>query len=350
LLRMGRRVRSRRVLDGCGELVGGRSVLFIAATFWGSSWYRCHTPGMELKRRGYDVVLSDRPTEQQVREADVIVFERIWWPEAVQMAESVRARGGRAVFDLDDDYWAIPKMNPAHESWNVERLRDMVAVMRACDLATAPTKTLAERVGTFVDRVRVLPNMLPGEHWPEQPPSHHVGNGRPLVVGWAGSAGHVADFSVVRGVATHLLERYPEVELHLLGAGKGWIEPHPRIRLIDTVPIERYPQALEGFDIGIAQIEDNRFNCSKSDLKFVEYGMIGLPVVASKVGPYVECIKHRENGLLASSSKDWLKSLSALVSDAELRDSLGRASRAYAEKRLIADNVQRWERAYGLTD
>jgi glycosyltransferase involved in cell wall biosynthesis len=312
------------------------------------AWYRCHTPGMALKRAGYEVLLTDQPSDKDIELSDVLVLERLWQPALVDAVKQIRSNGTFVVFDLDDDYWSIPALNPVSEIWDTQRLRGLTDVMRSCDLVTVPTKALADQVRKFVDRVRVLPNMLPEEYWPAVPPARQPRGDGPLVVGWAGSSSHVADFSVVRSIAIDLLERHPEVELHLAGAQPDWIEPHDRIRFIDSVSIEEYPNILAGFDIGIAPLEDTRFNRSKSDLKFLEYGMIGLPVVASKVGPYPDCIRHGENGLLASSPKDWLKHLTALVEDASLRERLGCASRENAERRLMGDHTAKWESAYGL--
>ncbi len=76
--------------------------------------------------------------------------------------------------------------------------------------------------------------------------------------------------------------------------------------------------------------------------------MVGLPVVASHVAPYARSIKHGENGYLAKNAKDWLKYLRLLITDYETRARIAAEARAFAETRLISDNVDRWVKAYGL--
>ena len=77
--------------------------------------------------------------------------------------------------------------------------------------------------------------------------------------------------------------------------------------------------------------------------------MIGLPIVASRVAPYERSLKHGETGFFARNPKDWLKHLSNLIENPELRVRLATNARAWAETRTIDRNTGLWERAYGLT-
>ena len=245
--------------------------------------------------------------------------------------------------------YGISIQNPGHEYWNRP---DVKRTARACvceaKLVTTPTQALAERIRTMNPRVKVLPNMLPTDGWDYPKPKAQRED--KVVLGWAGSSSHGGDFRVIDGVVQQLLDRYPHVEFALVG-GPPVIElaRHERIRPVESTDIKGYPQLIEEFDIGLIPLADTVFNKSKSDLKFVEFSMLGIPSVVSKLEPYLRTVRHGENGFLAMNPKDWLKHLTRLIEDTELRRRVGARAQEYARTRTIDRAIERWERAYGLT-
>ena len=81
-------------------------------------------------------------------------------------------------------------------------------------------------------------------------------------------------------------------------------------------------------DIALAPLEMNNVFCrAKSEIKFVEAGALGLPVVASNIDPYRDSMSEGRNGFLASDEKGWTQALTALIQDSQLRTELGEAAR-----------------------
>jgi glycosyltransferase involved in cell wall biosynthesis len=324
-------------------------ILYVVEDMWGCAWYRAHVPGTELMRRGHEVVLHDRIHGPSLEMSDVVIFQRPSLPNSIKAVEYARNAGKLVVVDIDDDLWNIHTSNPAFASWNgtgcLEVLQDC---MSAANLVTVATQDLVSVARPINPNVRVIPNMLPAEHWPSER-VRRDGKER-LVVGWAGSPSHAIDLVELTGTVETLLESYPHVEVAIAGMRNVPFKPHKRLRFIDPVMIEQYPSILAQFDIGMIPLADGRFNRCKSDLKFLEYSMIGIPSVASKVGPYEGSVEHGVNGFLARNAKDWLKHLRRLVEDAALRDSIGQAAREFAERRTIQDNIGLWEKAFRLSD
>jgi glycosyltransferase involved in cell wall biosynthesis len=54
---------------------------------------------------------------------------------------------------------------------------------------------------------------------------------------------------------------------------------------------------------------------------------LAIPTIMSPVGVNQEIISHGENGLLASSTEEWINSIENLVNDKSLREKLGEAGR-----------------------
>ncbi len=323
-----------------------KSILMVVEQFWGCAWYRCHAPGLELRRRGHEVILSDRiPGPPEL--FDILVLQRPTVPMSLQAIERAKVAGRKVIIDMDDDLWNLHPTNPAYDDWNdpgtIGRLEWAI---RAADVVTTATPHLAGRLKGFNDNVRVVPNMLPGEHWP--PERKRPDRGGVVRIGWAGSPSHDIDMPILSGTVEQLLHEFDNVEVMMVGMEEFPFAPHPRLLTKDRVNIEGYAELLDEFDIGLAPLVDNTFNRAKSDLKFVEYAMIGIPTVASKVSSYENTIEPGVTGFLARNPKDWLKHLRRLVQDAELRERMGVAARAYAETRTVDKNIGNWEKAYGL--
>ena len=119
-------------------------------------------------------------------------------------------------------------------------------------------------------------------------------------------------------------------------------EVHP------MVPFHEYPNQLArlNFDIGIAPLADNSFNRCKSHLKALEYGMLGVPVVAADLEPYRDCpVTHA----LSDQAEDWTEKLMMLVNDRELRAIEGQRLRQWVmENHLLQHRRQDWGIAMGL--
>lgn len=325
------------------------SVFYCVNDYWACGWYRCYVPGVALKQLGYRVLLDEKVTAQDIANHDVIVVQTPPTPQHLGVIRATNEAGKLSVLEMDDDIWHISPLNPTHRHWSRPEVR---ANVRACveeaQVVTTPTHALAELFRTMNPNVKVLPNMLPAQGWDYPTPKAQRED--KVVIGWAGSMSHSGDLRVVDGIVQQLLDRYPQAEFIMAGGLKPEeLAGHDRISYLKATDIQAYPGTLEKFDIGLIPLADTAFNRSKSDLKFVEYSMLGIPSVASKLEPYLRSVKHGENGFLASSPKDWLKHLTRLVEDIELRRGIGARAQEFARTRTIDQAIDKWEKAYGLT-
>jgi glycosyltransferase involved in cell wall biosynthesis len=74
-------------------------------------------------------------------------------------------------------------------------------------------------------------------------------------------------------------------------------------------------------DIAVAPLEDNWFNQCKSNLRLLEYGAMGWPVVCSDVFPYQSyeppVIRCKNN------AEEWVRSISELIDNDSKRVKMG---------------------------
>ncbi len=320
-------------------------IVFVAERYDACSWYRAHVPGVELRKLGYDVSLVLARDWALTDQSDALVFERTSGREALEDLKRYKEAGKRVVYDIDDNVWNLNPANPAFPYFERESIRRNIAEsLRLADVVTVTTPELAEIVAKYNRSILVIPNYLPDEHW-----NLKRDISAKLTIGWAGGNSHWNDLKLIAGVVEQILEDFSDIEIALAGMREYPFADHPRIRKLKTVKLEEYPALLANFDIALAPLTDDSFNACKSDLKFLEYAALGLPVVASKVPAYEHSIVHGENGFLARNQKDWLKYLRRLIADEGLRESIGRAARSFAESRFISKNIGLWIEALGLS-
>jgi glycosyltransferase involved in cell wall biosynthesis len=322
-----------------------KRIFYYISAWWATEWYRCLVPGRELQKRGYEVALDDNLPEIAKVESDVIVFCRQATAQAYREIYNANKNGILTVFDLDENVWQLDPDSIPYKFWHDEdHLRILERCLSISQVITTPTIALAKILRRFNPNVYVIPNMLPAEEWRVRRSSRR----KKVVIGWAGSESHFKNLTILQSILPQILEEFPHVEVHLAGMWRYPFPPHKRIKALQAVEMKEYPKLLAKFDIALAPLLDSQFNRARSDLKYLEYAAVGLPVIASKVEPFTRAIKHGENGFLASSPKDWLKILRRLITQPDLRKKIGQQAKKFAAARTIEKNVFLWEEVYSL--
>jgi glycosyltransferase involved in cell wall biosynthesis len=114
------------------------------------------------------------------------------------------------------------------------------------------------------------------------------------------------------------------------------------------VPFDRYPAALRALnlDLAIAPLADHAFNRCKSHLKILEYGILGLPVIAADLEPYQRCPVPRA----APDDVDaWVAAIRGLLGSPDARAELGRALQQWVLKHHMTEHRRSaWMAALGM--
>jgi glycosyltransferase involved in cell wall biosynthesis len=322
----------------------------------GCAWYRMQVPLLELGRHGWDVTYEDagdkfHPPSVTLRDLeghDVVVAQR--WNKHDGLSVWRRASlFAKTVYELDDDLWNITPDNwNAYKMYGDPQIRDAVEhAAGTADLVTVSTEPLAGVLRQFSDNVVVLPNHLPG--WVLDLPVRPQRD-RPRV-GWMGGASHGVDIGQVAQPVRRFLKRFPGWDFVTGGTDyrptikaapdrmyyKPWIQ-------VNEEP-DRYYTGID-FDIGLCPLWPTTFSNSKSALKAIEYGARGIPSICSDSPAYRPVITHGVNGFLVKQEHEWLKYLSELARDDDLRRDMGKAAQAMAARYVIEDGWRLWETAY----
>jgi glycosyltransferase involved in cell wall biosynthesis len=131
-----------------------------------------------------------------------------------------------------------------------------------------------------------------------------------------GTRTHDRDFSIVVPVLGRLLERHKDLTVRLVGPIDVGLS-HARVKRLERVTFDKYPQLVRDSHIMIAPLEDTPFNQCKSAIKAIEGGMMNVPIVASRVGDYANI---DVLGLLhAGSTEEWESQLEFALEPANHR-------------------------------
>lgn len=234
--------------------------------------------------------------------------------------------GARVVLDLDDDIDNVDPSHPEYEGLQ-ERLGMRIRMVKMADHIIVATQEIKDSIKHLNPYCTVIPNSIDPAIW--KYPNKLKNDGK-IRIGWMASGSHFVDSPIVETILTELIQEYPNVEFHAAGMirasvkGDRWFH-HPGTVAYDTFP--KFYASL-GIDIAIAPLVDNPFNRAKSNIKFLEAAMLGIPMVASDVKPYQD-IEHGKTGYLASSPSQFKKYLKWLIENEEKRREIGNNAKQY---------------------
>jgi glycosyltransferase involved in cell wall biosynthesis len=306
--------------------------------------YRALEPMRAMERRGHEVVwpptLKGNADGRRLAGCDVVhVYRRV--NERPVLVELVR-NGVPIVYDNDDDLTTVPKESPEYRQMGGLRGRAAfvasIKVARMAHTCTTTTEHLAETYrAAGVKRVEVIGNYLSRDL--RRPTNRHPG----IVIGWVAGLDHRADAARI-GVAEALeriLTRHDDVRVECIGVNLGLSQRYRHDIDVDFVDL---PARIGGWDVGIAPLADIPFNHARSDIKLKEYAALGVPWLASPVGPYVGLGEEQGGRLVPDDG--WFEALDRLVSNRRDRKRLAKKAKKWAKSQTIDAVADRWESVF----
>jgi glycosyltransferase involved in cell wall biosynthesis len=310
-------------------------------------------PLQHLQNRGevtfHFALITEANLAGQIDEYDLIILMRCYQSQAVEIANTAKARGIPVIYAIDDD---LEEIDPATPHGAVYRAANAwQKVLEICSGASqvwAFSNSLRDKIEKVNPRVVVPPaiaslelisslRVAAGERTPD------VLSQR-LVLGYAATTFHAADIEPIVDVLNSMLEKFPQLELEFIGVACEALRTNPRVTHFDGFNRvdDYYAFILERrWDVAIAPLLRSPANDAKTDNKYREYASLGIPAVYSNAPPYWSSVIHNYNGLVAAEAAEWEACLSSLLSDAVLRAEIVEHSFKDVEVRYGLDKVSR---------
>ena len=280
-----------------------------------SNW-RCVVPHRALSRAGYSsrvVRLEEwiQKTPEAVRateEADIIIFQRNAFHEAVPVILYWRAKGKTIVIDIDDSYENMTEEtgSPSYEFWGkglatqpqpdgtekkVEihpKPFDMLTYgVKISAGLTSPSKLICED-WAGKNKTYWFPNYLDLAMYQRTDDFYHAPD--TIYIGWGGSMTHLVSWtnSGALEALNRLASENPKLHISLIGdprVERFFTGFHKDKRMVvGWVPQAIFSMKLSHFDIGLIPLY-GEYDRRRSWIKAAEYSVMGIPWIGTDSEP-----------------------------------------------------------------
>ena len=292
-----------------------KKICFVASDASGVGYYRSFLPCKYLKSE-FDTSITvgfDPNKLYYYYEHNIVILQRHYHPDLLKFVDVMHEKGKQVWYDIDDLLWDIPNANSAKKAWTKNMLKDAQNLISVCDVVTVSTKPLYDYIKRFNKNVYIMPNMVEDNFIKKEK------NDKVRIL-YFGSNTHSGDFSSAVKYGLDEIVKQDNVELIFMGYIPD--EYKTVAKYVEYVDIKNYISTLQSInpDICIMPLDNNHFNCCKSNLKYLESTLAGAVSIASNIYPYSKTIEHNYNGLLCSKGQEWKKALIELVNDKNYRE------------------------------
>lgn len=338
--------------------------LFVSGIGGSTRRYRCFHQREQLRLLGVETGFRESDDAQLLADAlayDIFVLHRVPYSDLIGVVIDVaHLRGKPVIFDTDDLVFApevyghigfIDTLSPEDAREFRDDLERQAETFRRCECVLATTSFLAEEAQrrgkpAYVNRNAASNDMVRiselafAERREQRKESKE--EDRPLVAAYlSGTDSHNRDFRVITEPLLAVMDNHPNLWLHIGGhleLGPEFSQYQSRIRRVPYVTWQELPYFTAQADINLAPLEQaNPFCRAKSENRFVEAALVGVPTIASRVEALEYAITDGENGLLAGTREEWRAALETLASDAGTRRTIGEEARRTAYARYVPE-------------
>lgn len=321
--------------------------------------YRVQQKVEFLRMTGYDAVAIDfgraSPTEiheQLCFASHAIIFRLPAFSDVLMLTLYARRLGVRLFYDIDDlifddrhfpgpfeSYSGLIKRDThTHLAMDNPFFRVAMAAVGDVIVSTEPLAEIARELLGPSARVQVQRNMVGLELASTATlPRLRRDDDKIRIFFGSGTLAHKGEFyDVVAPAIARIMAKRPQVELHLVGA---FVVPTALARFASRIKVEpagmaygAYVDLVREADINIAVMEDSVAVDCKSELKWFEAGIFGIPSVVSPSRNYVDVLADGKDVLFARTTKKWHDELLRLVNGPALRQRIGAAAKRKIEQ------------------
>ncbi|MDO4473050.1 MAG: glycosyltransferase [Eubacteriales bacterium] len=287
---------------------------------------------------------------KQVRLYRTFVFFRCPCTETIESFIKIAKKLNKTViFDIDDLVidTKYTDLIPYLDTMSAEEraaydagVNAMKKTLLMSDYAITTTERLAEELSGYVKKVFINRNTASEEMvlLSEQALKEKSVHDKVKIGYFSGSITHNDDVEMLLPVLNQIMEKYEDVELHLVGeitvpdelaAFENRIVFHP------FMDWKKLPKLISEVDINLAPLTDTIFNEAKSENKWVEAALVKVPTIASNLGAFARMMEHEKTGLLCLTAEEWLDAIERLITDTALRTKLAENAYRFCKKNCV---------------
>lgn len=243
------------------------------------------------------------------------------------------------VYSMDDLLTDMAESNPFRKNVPANSRARLKYAFERCDRLVVTTEFLANAYRHMISDIVVVPNRLEQDIWLPLQNQRRAGP-RPRI-GWAGGTTHHGDLVLLKEIIEQTRD---EADWVFFGMCPEEIRPliaefHP------LADFSQYPARLAALnlDIAVAPLAQIPFNQGKSNLRLLEYGVLGIPVVCTDIDPYRNSPACR----VANTASAWVQALRERIHDTDAREREGDQLRQWVHQNyLLESHLDQWLNAH----
>ncbi|MEM0938316.1 MAG: glycosyltransferase family 4 protein [Bacteroidota bacterium] len=254
----------------------------------------------------------------------------------------LKKKNSRIIYDFDDAVWLMDK-NPNQGIFNkLKNPKKTATISKLADLVIVGNRFLATYAKQFNSNVTIIPSTIDFATYRVILKKEH----KRICIGWTGSFSTIKHFETIVPALKLIKEKYgSKVYFKLIG------EPNYKNQELGITGLPWSPATelkdLMELSIGIMPLPDSAWARGKCGMKGLQYMGLEIATIMSPIGVNKDIIQDGENGLFASSTKDWVEKISLLVESADLRERLGKAGKETVAKYFSVEaNKEKWLNAF----
>jgi glycosyltransferase involved in cell wall biosynthesis len=255
---------------------------------------------------------------------DIIFIARIFDADYLKKIYGYAADNRTPVLFETDDLLLFDRRSdkPAE---NFEILSTYLA--KATGIVTS-TQYLADELKKYNSRVFLFPNLLDPAIWNTDNEKKR-NNTQKLNICCIGTGIMPENLRLIVPAIEYCNKAYGrDIVFHLWGNQK-YIARNIRelnnVKLTEgKVPYTKFAVQLQesSFDMAVVPLNDSHFNRAKSNIKYLEYAISGIPAIFSKVEPYKNLPDGKSCILAENSPEDWRSKIVETIENEEVRSRL----------------------------
>ncbi len=246
------------------------------------------------------------------------------------------------VFTLDDLITNVPEGNNFRKAIPSEPRKRLRNALGFCDRLIVSTEPLADLCHNMINDIQVLPNCLEDDVWAEL--TSKRGRSNKPRVGWAGAQQHADDLAFIIDVVK---ETAHEVDWVFFGMCPEEIKDDIAEEHEFVLSFTGYAEKLASLDldVAIAPLAQHPFNEAKSNLRLLEYGILGWPVICTDIYPYQNApVKHVQN-----KKEAWIEAIRERIYDLDAAYQEGDVLQKWVRDNfMLSSNIDAWARALNI--
>ncbi|MEM1192240.1 MAG: glycosyltransferase [Pseudomonadota bacterium] len=317
-------------------------------------FYRIDQKIEHLKKAGFNVTVY-RHTETleayhaRLFETDAVIFYRVpALPPLIDAINAANILGIPTFYDMDDLLFDEDLFPPPLETYAGQISPDAHAAMSAdvplvrhamalCRFGIASTTSLAREMEKVVHsgKVFIHKNAFGSLHERmAMTPTERSKHDQITLFYGSGTKAHKDDFhEIIEPVFTRLHQHYGD-KIRFLVLGHITMTP-ALLALGDNLQLQEPLWDTEDYwtllrdeaDINLSVLSSTRVTDAKSEIKWLEAAMFGIPSVVSRTATHAEIIEDGETGFLCEKSDEFFEAIRQLIDSKKRRQAVGTAAR-----------------------